>query len=47
MKTLKKLPYLLVFVFSLLLAGCTDVAVEPVGTIDDNDPIIIGPGIKP
>ncbi len=47
MKTLKKLPYLFVFVFALLMAGCTEVAVEPVGTIDDDNPIIIGPGIKP
>ena len=43
MKTLKKLPYLLVFVFSLLLAGCTDIPVGPVGTEDDDNPIIIGP----
>ena len=47
MKTLKKLPYLLVFVFALLVAGCTEVAVGPVGTDDDDDPIIIGPGTKP
>jgi hypothetical protein len=45
MKTLKKLPYLLAFIFTLFLAGCTDVDVKPSGTgDDDDDPIIIGTG---
>ena len=42
MKTLKKLPYLFVFVFALLVAGCTEVAVEPVGA-DEETPIFIPP----
>lgn len=42
MKTLKKLPYLFVFVLALVLAGCTEVAVEPVGA-DEETPIIIMP----
>ena len=43
MKTLKKLPFLLAFVFTLFAAACSDIAIEPVGTDDDDDPIIISP----
>lgn len=43
MKTLKRLPLLLAFVVTIFAASCTEVAVEPVGTEDDNGPIIIPP----
>ncbi len=44
MKTLKKLPFLLVFVFTLFVAGCSDdTIIEPVNTEDDGGPIIIPP----
>jgi len=43
MKTLKRLPILLAFVLTLFAASCTEVEVEPVGTDDDNHPIIITP----
>lgn len=43
MKTLKKLPFVLAFVFTLFMAGCTEVAVEPVGTDDEDEIIIIAP----
>jgi hypothetical protein len=41
MKTLRKLPLILAFVFTLFAAACTDIEVEPVGTEDDDEPIII------
>ena len=42
--TLKKLPFLLAFVVTIFAASCSDIAVEPVNTEDDNDgPIIITP----
>ena len=43
MKTLKKLPFLLAFVVTLFAAACSDIEVEPVGTEDDDEPIIISP----
>ena len=43
MKTLKKLPILLAFVFTLFAAACSDIDIEPVGTEDDDEPIIISP----
>jgi len=43
MKTLRKLPFVLAFVFTLFMGACTEVAVEPVGTEDDDDPIVLGP----
>jgi len=42
-KTLKRLPVLLMVVFTLFAASCSDIEVEPVGTEDDDDPIIISP----
>ncbi|MEX2233552.1 MAG: hypothetical protein WD824_15420 [Cyclobacteriaceae bacterium] len=43
MKTLKRLPILLAFVVTIFAASCTEVAVEPVGTDEDKDPIVIPP----
>jgi hypothetical protein len=42
-KTLKKLPILLALVFTLFAASCSDIEVEPVGTDDEDTPIIIPP----
>ena len=44
MKTLKKLPFVLAFVFTLFAAACSDIDVRPSGGgEDDDDPIIIPP----
>lgn len=44
MRTLRKLPLILAFVFTLIAAGCTDADIRPGGTGDDDDePIIIEP----
>jgi hypothetical protein len=43
MKTLKKLPFLMALVVTLIMAACSDVPIEPVGTDDDHEPIIIPP----
>ena len=46
MKTLKKLPFLLAFVVTLFAAACSDIEIEPVGTEDDDEPILLGPEPK-
>ena len=42
-KTLKRLPVLLVIACTLFAASCSDIEVEPVGTEDDETPIVLPP----
>jgi hypothetical protein len=45
MKTLRRLPFVLAFVFTLFMSACTEADVNPRNTGDDDDePIIIGGG---
>lgn len=43
MRTLRKLPLIFAFVFTLLAAGCTDADIRPGTGDDDDEPIIIEP----
>lgn len=45
-KTLKRLPFLLAFVVTLIVASCSDVDVTP-RTDDDEPPIVIKPTPAP
>lgn len=42
-KTLKRLPFLLAFVVTLIVASCSDVDVTPRTDDEDHDPIVIKP----
>ena len=42
-KTLKRLPFLLAFVVTLIVASCSDVDVTPRTDEDDDPPIVIKP----
>lgn len=42
-KAIKKLPFLLAFVVTMIAASCSDIAIEPVHGDDDDTPIIIPP----
>jgi hypothetical protein len=40
-KTLKRLPVLLAVVCTLFAASCSDIEIQPVGTEDEDNPIVI------
>ena len=42
-KTLRRLPVLLAVACTLFAASCSDIEVEPVGTDDEDNPIVIPP----